>query len=239
MMTSFVFCKSSCGILLNCGHTCKGCCYVCSDANIHALCTEKCDRFLNCGHKCSGYCGSPCPPCKEKCSLVCSHRTLCINLCYRPCVHCEENCSRGCEHVGKCDKKCFETCSVDICKQTCREILPCGHRCIGFCGDPCPYLCRVCNRDDLTSNDPDNDFFVELDDCNHVIEIGEFEEHLENCIDCFIWPNCPVCNKPIRKSSRYKNILLKAKMSVLNSCDNSDEIDEVSIFLIHCFLKIR
>ncbi|GFU07994.1 NFX1-type zinc finger-containing protein 1 [Trichonephila clavipes] len=227
----FSFCKNTCGILLNCGHPCIGNCFVCSDTGIHSLCTVKCSANLNCGHKCHGYCGSPCPPCNAKCLLSCSHNMSCINLCSRPCVLCKQNCERGCSHVGRCNKKCFEICSIELCFKACKNILPCGHKCAGLCGDPCVYLCRVCNEKDFESGNPKSDFYIELEDCNHVVEVQKMEELLNDCMDCLMWPCCPSCNLPMRKSTRYKNHLIRIKKSILNTCDNSDEIDEVQYLL--------
>jgi hypothetical protein len=31
----------------------------------------------------------------------------------------------------------------------CPKKLKCGHMCIGYCGDVCPNLCRVCNKYDI------------------------------------------------------------------------------------------
>lgn len=227
----FSFCKNPCGVLLNCGHPCTGSCFLCSDSGIHSVCAVKCSIMLSCGHKCPGYCGSPCPPCSAKCLLSCSHNVSCINLCSRPCVLCEKNCDRGCRHVGKCDKKCFEMCSIELCSETCKNILPCGHKCAGLCGEPCPYLCRVCNKEDFESGNPDRDFYIELENCNHVVEIRKMDELVQDCLDCLMWPCCPSCNLPIRKSTRYKNLLLTIRKSILAACNNSDEVDEVEYLL--------
>ncbi|GBN77162.1 NFX1-type zinc finger-containing protein 1 [Araneus ventricosus] len=227
----FPFCKQSCGILLKCGHPCTGTCFSCSDNGIHAMCSEKCDTILNCGHKCRGYCGSPCPPCTEKCSLSCSHKMVCINSCNRPCIPCKEKCDRGCSHVGRCVKLCHEECSVEECTYVCSETLTCGHRCIGLCGDPCPYLCRKCNKEDIQTGNPESDFYIQLEDCDHVVEISQLDEHIYSCIDCCVWPDCPICNTPIRQSYRYKNRLQRAKEDFLNRCNNSDEIDDVQYLL--------
>ncbi|KAF8777022.1 NFX1-type zinc finger-containing protein 1 [Argiope bruennichi] len=227
----FPFCKQSCGILLKCGHPCPGSCFYCSDIGIHAMCSEKCDLTLSCGHKCRGYCGSPCLPCIEKCSLSCSHKMVCINSCSRPCVECKKKCDRGCQHVGQCDRLCFEECSVKECTHVCSETLPCGHQCIGLCSDPCPYLCRKCNKEDIQSGNPESDFYIHLENCDHVVEISQLDEHINCCIECFVWPDCPICCTPIRQSYRYKNVLLKAKRTFLNRCNNSDEIDDVQYLL--------
>nr|CAD7575429.1 unnamed protein product [Timema californicum] len=61
-----------------------------------------------------------------------------------------EPCSWGCVHT-KCTKRCHEPCDREACIEPCKEILRCKHPCIGFCGDPCPPLCRVCDEDMVTA----------------------------------------------------------------------------------------
>ena len=61
----------------------------------------------------------------------------------------QEKCEWECKH-SKCKKHCGEKCSRDPCNEPCPEKLKCGHECVGFCGDPCPPLCRVCDYDELT-----------------------------------------------------------------------------------------
>lgn len=53
--------------------------------------------------------------------------------------------------------------------------MPCGHECIGFCGDPCPPLCRHCDKEELETIflgfEADEDTrWVLLVECGHVIE---------------------------------------------------------------------
>ncbi|XP_035232806.1 NFX1-type zinc finger-containing protein 1-like [Stegodyphus dumicola] len=226
------FCTKSCDTLLNCGHPCVGFCRWCFDIGIHAFCIEKCELMLPCGHKCQGYCGSPCPPCERKCYLSCPHGAYCINKCIRPCVECNENCVRSCDHI-KCTNKCFEECTVGPCVVACSAILPCNHKCIGLCGDPC--VCLECNNCEFSVGDN----CVLLEDCEHIIEVNRLNEHIEICLFSFDWPNCPLCGVPVSNSRRYKTELLKAKKFVLKNCDTTGELSKVyyrfnSIFGSHC-----
>lgn len=36
-------------------------------------------------------------------------------------------------------------CNREPCYEPCEKMLNCGHSCIGYCGEPCPPLCRICN----------------------------------------------------------------------------------------------
>jgi hypothetical protein len=40
-------------------------------------------------------------------------------------------------------------CNREPCIEACQKTLPCGHKCIGFCGEPCPDLCWKCDRSKL------------------------------------------------------------------------------------------
>ncbi|KFM60379.1 NFX1-type zinc finger-containing protein 1, partial [Stegodyphus mimosarum] len=191
------FCTKSCDVLLNCGHPCVGLCRWCFDIGIHASCIEKCELMLPCGHNCQGYCGSPCPPCERKCYLSCPHGAYCINKCIRPCVECNESCVRHCDHT-KCTNKCFEECTVNPCVVACSTILPCNHKCIGLCGDPC--ICLECNNCEFAAGNN----YVLLEDCEHIIEVNRLNEHIEICLFSLDWPNCPLCGVSVSNSRRYK-----------------------------------
>ena len=60
----------------------------------------------------------------------------------------QEKCDWGCEH-RKCSKRCGEVCDIEPCTEPCKKLLKCNHPCVGFCGDPCPPLCRICNEKEL------------------------------------------------------------------------------------------
>lgn len=56
--------------------------------------------------------------------------------------------------------KCGDICNRPPCYEPCDLKLKCGHECIGFCGEPCPF-CRICQSDEVTTiffgneDDPD------------------------------------------------------------------------------------
>ena len=55
----------------------------------------------------------------------------------------------GAVSTFKCTKKCYEPCDRPRCDEPCEELLPCGHFCVGLCGEECPPLCRICDREEL------------------------------------------------------------------------------------------
>ena len=199
-------CTVKCPITLLCGHPCVGSCEVCTET-AHAPCREKCPKKLICGNDCKHICHFPseCPPCAEPCSRNCYHST-CFYLCGDICAPCTEECTRTCEHVSR-TWKCNVTSNPQLCVQKCKLKLPCGHGCIGLCGDVCPPICRVC--------DPDNDLFqiyfgdemeedssfITLPDCGHIFESDGIREHLKTFVEnnSLIELSCPRC--PIRIST--------------------------------------
>lgn len=56
----------------------------------------------------------------------------------------QKPCEWKCKH-SKCTRKCGDFCNRQPCNKPCELKLPCGHDCIGFCGEPCPPQCRFCN----------------------------------------------------------------------------------------------
>ncbi|KAG2490737.1 hypothetical protein HYH03_010892 [Edaphochlamys debaryana] len=91
-------------------------------ASLHSRCTRRCRRPLPCGHPCGAACHGPLTPCRAACErpcwVHCAHR-VCRRPCAEPCAPCAQPC------VLPCDARCAQR-------------LPCGHRCPGLCGEPCP-----------------------------------------------------------------------------------------------------
>lgn len=56
----------------------------------------------------------------------------------------QQPCEWKCKHT-KCTRKCGDICNRQPCDKPCDVKLPCGHDCIGFCGEPCPPQCRLCS----------------------------------------------------------------------------------------------
>lgn len=125
---------------------------------------------------------------------------------------CTEPCMRKCEHV-QCTAKCGEMCTTKPCTEPCQEKLPCGHDCVGFCGDPCPPLCRICNKNELQEiflgyEEDEDARFVLLMECKHVIESKGMEEWLtqsgkEN--KAVVPKMCPRCKVHLATTHRYSD----------------------------------
>ena len=107
-------------------------------------------------------------------------------------------------------------CNRPPCNEPCRKHLRCGHPCIGLCGEKCPKLCRECNREEVvdilfgSEDDPDARF-VELQDCNHIIEYSALDHWMDQQDEEkeIQFKKCPRCQTPIRTSLRYCNHVKK------------------------------
>jgi len=101
--------------------------------------------------------------------------------------------------------------------------LKCKHPCVGICGEKCPKLCRICNKDELqeiffgTEDEPDARF-IELK-CGHIFEVSG----LDGWFDSASQDNnevqtlkCPRCKSIVRDSLRYGNILRMSAQDIEN-----------------------
>nr|XP_023014369.1 NFX1-type zinc finger-containing protein 1-like [Leptinotarsa decemlineata] len=204
------FCTEPCGVKLKCNHICQGTCGECSQGRIHVKCKEKCGVPLVCNHECPIPCREACKPCRRPCEYRCKH-SKCKRNCGDPCTVCKESCPRKCEHQ-KCSRKCGYMCDVPPCNKPCKKKLKCGHRCIGFCGDPCPILCKVCDRDELThiflgNEDEEDAIYVMLEDCKHIFESDDIENWLMMGEDEIKAKVCPRCKTTIKTTTRYSNYI--------------------------------
>ncbi|XP_069936521.1 NFX1-type zinc finger-containing protein 1-like [Cherax quadricarinatus] len=212
------YCEEPCSQVLKCGHTCVGNCGRCFQGRVHVSCSQPCKKPLVCGHICKNPCSAECPPCQESCQWRCKH-SQCRKKCGMPCELCKMSCEWNCKHQ-KCDKLCGDKCSRKPCDHPCPKKLKCGHPCVGFCGDPCPPLCRICNFDELTEfmllgfEDDDDSRFVLLEDCGHSIEVQGLEGWLTQDNNEIGMKTCPKCRKPMYNNRRYQDIILKTYETV-------------------------
>ncbi|XP_014219353.1 NFX1-type zinc finger-containing protein 1-like [Copidosoma floridanum] len=233
------YCKEPCNFTLACTHTCKGDCGSCFQGRMHVACSEPCRTVFICGHSCKVACNLECQPCTQKCELKCSHNK-CGRKCGVPCVPCKEPCERKCFHQ-QCEKLCYEICDITPCDKPCRKRLKCHHACVGFCGEPCPPLCRICHEDELTEiffgheDDPDARFVL-LNDCGHCFENEGLMQWIQPTTDTneaieVKTPACPKCKTPIRSCNRIMNRIkedLKNVMAVKDKLFFSNKKDDIA-----------
>jgi superfamily I DNA and/or RNA helicase len=225
-------CDEKCNFELDCGHLCQAKCGSCYAGRIHLPCVnDRCNRILVCGHQCRTPCAKECRPCIRKCENRCKH-SKCNQLCSNQCIPCKEQCDWKCKHKV-CTKLCYELCDRDPCNMPCTKKLKCNHNCVGFCGEPCPPLCKICHKEKLTeilfgNEEDENAKFVYLEDCRHVIESAGMDNWIKsqcsnnlsdsesnNQEDKVIkLPECPKCKTPIRLNLRYSSYI-KAQIDLI------------------------
>ncbi|XP_041944382.1 NFX1-type zinc finger-containing protein 1 [Alosa sapidissima] len=207
-------CQTKCGTTLKCGHPCPGTCHGCKRGRLHRPCNKKCQHVLVCSHQCHEPCTRDCPPCSRPCQNRCVH-SACRRSCGQPCAPCAEPCTWSCPH-RRCGKLCHEPCDREPCDEPCDKRLPCGHPCIGLCGDPCPSKCRVCHRDEVSeiffgTEDEPGARFVQLEHCKHLFEVSSMDTYMAQDEDqkagldqlVIKLKECPKCRAPIRRNLRY------------------------------------
>lgn len=126
-----------------------------------------------------------------------------------------------CPH-HQCNSLCWEECERPRCDAPCPKKLSCSHPCIGLCGENCPTVCPICHPKKLTallaggsSNKTESARYLQLWDCNHIVEVKEMDawiqNHLGNDIQVI---RCPKCTVVITFSYRYGRIIKKTLADV-------------------------
>ena len=93
------------------------------------------------------------------------------------------------------------------------KITDCGHACLGFCGDPCPNVCSVCDPENIIPNEK----YILLPNCSHVLKFKEITAIMN---DKFIGlPKCPKCETMINFLPRFKESLKLKKSQVVQVFD--------------------
>ena len=221
------FCYERCNATLICNHKCTGKCLDCYGKRLHSPCGKPCNCDLACGHQCEGMCGD-CFPCERRCQISCSHGK-CQKQCKEPCIKCEKPCIWQCQHF-KCTATCSEPCNRPRCNEPCTKTRDCGHKCIGLCGEPCPQACRICDKVlpkqlGLLKNDTQDLRVIELEECEHLVEYKQMDRYMDQEETPVRLKRCPECFKPIRRSSRYGNVVKRIISMINNAKVNASHLE--------------
>jgi hypothetical protein len=238
------YCKEPCRQVLKCGHLCSGSCGECWQGRVHKRCAENCGALLVCDHPCNFPCREACRPCKRICSYKCQH-SVCRKSCGEVCTPCKEPCLRQCAHQW-CTKFCGDVCNVPPCTEPCDKALKCGHPCIGFCGDPCPPKCLVCDREELLDvffgTESEDARYVVLNDCGHIVENDGMEQWLEQNEWQISYKLCPKCKTAIKTTQRYSDYIKRAIKDVaqvkIKANGNPKEIREKMQEMKHLWTRL-
>ena len=248
-------CKAQCRQELSCGHLCSGTCGACRQGRLHKPCIAKCDRIFSCGHKCTDPCARSCPSCNKECMFECPHGP-CGHKCNEPCRPCAHECTLKCDHK-QCTRNCGEPCDIAPCDEPCSKKLPCGHPCMGMCGEICPNVCQVCDKNAWEEKVPvifgtedlaDNPGLriIQLD-CDCKFEVSAMDRCMREPKpeDKIEWKRCFLCKKCIFQTKRYMDInkvtkedLNQIRAMQCSSFDHNKMIHTV-IQLVQCSLLIQ
>ncbi|XP_077982503.1 NFX1-type zinc finger-containing protein 1-like [Glandiceps talaboti] len=211
-----LLCQKYCGYALPCGHRCRGKCGICRSLGSHNICSQQCNRRLLCGHTCRSLCHLPCGPCPARHNQVCEHGTR-GRLCHLQCAW-------NCKH-HQCSRKCYEPCDRPPCDHPCHFKLKCRHKCVGVCSEPCPQLCRVCNKQRLEAaaayygrRYSDDMRFIQLS-CGHVFTVEDVDRLMMGISSVHGGfqvglKTCPSCYKPIEGCRRYNSVIKDVMVSI-------------------------
>ncbi|XP_068725584.1 NFX1-type zinc finger-containing protein 1-like isoform X1 [Montipora capricornis] len=217
-----VRCTNFCLTKLPCGHRCPGKCIECRDRGSHEICQRPCNRILVCSHRCKADCRVPCPPCDRKCGRRCPH-TKCSKSCSESCRTCDRPCKWSCPHY-QCRNLCEEECDRPRCDEPCTKKLPCGHPCIGLCGENCPTFCATCDDKKISSmvgngksTLTETTRYVQLFDCGHILTVEEMDSWMDKDMGRNVQLfRCPKCSTAITFSYRYGNQVKRTLKNVKN-----------------------
>ncbi|ETL45649.1 hypothetical protein L916_04299, partial [Phytophthora nicotianae] len=188
-------CGDACGrcevlvgsIVLPCGHTYHNA--RCFEAKIPSKlkCKAPVDKLvLECGHMQRVTCSTTRVKCMQKCGVV----LPCGHPCSRKCSECVANTLKAREGEPEPDFP-IKPSEHGACRKECERLLPCCHRCRGFCHGtaPCPPCQRVCDV-----------FSCEHGSCNHPCSEPCAACAERCCWSCEHCGDCPLpCGAPCNR----------------------------------------
>lgn len=201
-------CTARCDVTLSCGHGCSEICGNCFKKGYHNRCTEFCRKQMLCGHECDSDLCESCKTCKRKCEVFCDHKR-CEKNCFEVCDPCIMQCSWKCPHYD-CTLLCHEICDRPRCAFPCPKKLQCKHECLGFCGEPCPPCCLLCDSKTLQAYaEEKNVRLVYLPDCKHFFEFSFLDNAIKEMApnESLMFLFCPKCKTNIYWHPRYNKII--------------------------------
>ncbi|PIK63036.1 putative NFX1-type zinc finger-containing protein 1 [Apostichopus japonicus] len=213
--------------LLDCGHTKEIHCHEESSHNITVLremskvtqmrhqcktkcseeCTDVCKEMVvkrfKCGHKGKAECGNKDENCPEPCDKKpCETRLDCGHVCPMRYANGDARIVNVADHAEPCKR-------LPVMNHVERYYLE--HECIGVCGETCPKLCRICDKDEVTEvlfgNEDEDD--ARSGSFRHVDEQTTVDE--DTTVQLRV---CPKCKTPIRRNLRYGNVIKQVRADV-------------------------
>jgi len=223
-------CPVKCNTVLLCGHRCSGTCHECHQGRLHKPCMFHVSKLL-CGHETTMNCSSviiePYPSCSYRCERFCPHKK-CSHKCQDTCEPCHRPCNWQCPHY-MCTRKCYERCNRQRCYHPCPHLKRCRHRCIGVCGEHCPDVCKICDKERFLQlyvsldrfKTKDDTTYIQLD-CGHLFKRTELDPWVDARSKQFQLISCPKCNQTIHLR-RYGNAIKATYNGIKEIMDTMDE----------------
>ncbi|XP_063413105.1 NFX1-type zinc finger-containing protein 1-like [Mytilus trossulus] len=234
-MADTAVCNQKCEQILICGHSCSNQCTLCEENITHKKCMRKCGKRLFCGHDCNGETCMQCRPCNKVCSFSCAH-DICKLNCRDNCFPCKKPCPWKCPHF-QCSKLCSEECDRPLCSEDCEHKLTCGHKCPGFCGEPCPVSCEDCDASNFFEGD-EGIKTVTIKECGHSFGY-KYLDNLMGETASELTSQCPSCERVFNWHPRYDKILKRKKLLTEELKKNFQKITKQSFYTFPlCDLKI-
>ncbi|KAG2496170.1 hypothetical protein HYH03_005770 [Edaphochlamys debaryana] len=152
-------------------------------------------------------------------------------------------CDWNCEHQGPCCAPSPAPCDRLPCDERCSELLSCGHRCPGLCGEPCPYDHFCIHPDcatktpagvaeqvvDLVSLTPFSSLSDAAVDADPLVALPCGHAYTASTLDAWLdmetrfyhrdqdeVKGCPDCREPIRGVRRYRRATHKAALDLID-----------------------
>ena len=234
-------CHQSCNKVLMCGHQCLSKCKDCLGGRFHEPCQVAVhDVKLTCGCLYSGACSKlasarHCEGSSEVKKLLNPARSdtqrFCVLVTIMSSTH---EVADPCKHIQNPKPG-------EFCDEPCDQILPCNHQCIGLCGEPCPDLCRFCDRLTIMSTHSElqmtnhDSQYLKLQQCGHVAEVNDLKRkiHAMGSGGCKpILPiTCPSCSQPLthRRFVQHTSSAQRLILQILNEINTIEtaNVEEV------------
>ncbi|KAG5867398.1 hypothetical protein JTB14_025229 [Gonioctena quinquepunctata] len=185
-----------------CGHACKLSCHIRNDPDhLEYKCTKPCENY------------------REGCTLQNDEAHICPKMCFEECPRCEVFVLKKrtrCNHAFKIP--CYLDVDLIECQKSCSKLLPCGHKCLQKCEEPCGDCIKMVEKN--------------VPDCNHKIQI-----------ECFKAPNRKYCKGKCPRKLPCGHICTKkcnedctTRCKVIVDCSIPSPCGHV-MKKIKCFLK--
>uniref|UniRef100_A0A914XBR8 NFX1-type zinc finger-containing protein 1 n=1 Tax=Plectus sambesii TaxID=2011161 RepID=A0A914XBR8_9BILA len=149
-------------------------------------CREPCSGRLECGHICSKPCHAYDPQhesvvCTKPCARTCpsSFKHPCKKRCDQDCGDCRIMVTKELYCGHETEAPCHLELDEIACKVSCKNVLPCGHKCAARCSQPCTTSCEAIVRRKLS--------------CGHKMDVRCFEDPRSVACTTLVsmeWPNC-------------------------------------------------